>query len=113
MIIIIIIIIIPLCQEDGIFRTRRNISIGIPLNLSIPTEMGYIQLLVESENSAKLLNCVILTYVRSFIAHMTQIINILVVKVSRIIKHFIFLWKISKMSINRSEETTVALVFLH
>ena len=31
---------------------RRNISIGIPLNLSIPTEMGYSQLLVENENSA-------------------------------------------------------------
>ena len=33
---------------------RRNISIGIPLNLSIPTEMGYIQPLVENKNSAKL-----------------------------------------------------------
>ena len=40
---------------------RRNISIGIPLNLSIPTEMGYIEPLVENENSAKLQNCVILT----------------------------------------------------
>ena len=52
---------------------RRNISIGIPLNLSIPTEMGYIQPLVENENSAKLQNCVILTYmyVRSFLAYMT------------------------------------------
>ena len=50
---------------------RQNISIGIPLILSIPTEMGYIQLLVENENSAKLRNCVILTYVRSFLAYMT------------------------------------------
>ena len=33
---------------------RWNISISIPQNLSIPTEMGYIQPLVENENSAKL-----------------------------------------------------------
>ena len=46
-------------------------SIGIPLNLSIPTEMGYIQPLVENENSAKLQSCVILTYVRYFLAYMT------------------------------------------
>ena len=40
---------------DGIFPSV------IPLNLSIPTEMGYIQPLVENKNSAKLQNCVILT----------------------------------------------------
>ena len=93
---------------------RRNISIGISLNFSIPTEMGYIQPLVENENSAKLQNCVILTYVRSFLAYMTYITNLLVVKVRRIIKF-------SKMSINRSGETTAELatqsrksfVFLH
>ena len=37
-------------------QIRRNISIGIPLNLSIPTEMGFTQPLVENENSAKLQN---------------------------------------------------------
>ena len=56
-------------------KDRRNISIGIPLNLSIPTEMGYIQPLVENENSAKLQNCVILTYVRSFLAYTMYDIN--------------------------------------
>ena len=35
-------------------KNRWNISIGIPLNLSISTEMGYIQPLVENKNSAKL-----------------------------------------------------------
>ena len=50
---------------------RQNISIGIPLNLSIPTEMGYIQSLVENENSAKLQNCDILFYVTAFLAYMT------------------------------------------
>ena len=57
------------------------------------------------------------TYVRSFLAYMTKIINIVVVNVCRIIKYFIF----SKMSLNRSGETTVELatqsrklfVFLH
>ena len=48
--------------------SRRNISIGILFNLSIPTEMGYIQSVVENENSAKLQNCVILTYIRYFLA---------------------------------------------
>ena len=69
-----------------ISNTRRNIFIGIPLNLSIPTEMGYIQPLVDNKNSAKLQNCVILTYVRFFFAYMTHILNILIVKVRRIIK---------------------------
>ena len=100
---------------------RRNISIGIPLNFSIPTEMGHIQPLVENENSTKLQNRVILTYVRSFLAYATEIVNIVVVKVRRIIKYFIFSMENSKMSINRSEETTVELttqsrksfVFLH
>ena len=32
---------------------RRNISIGIPLDLSIPTEMTSIAPLVENENSSK------------------------------------------------------------
>ena len=34
---------------------RRNISIGIPLDLSIPTEMTSIESLVENENSSKTL----------------------------------------------------------
>ena len=46
---------------QNIDHGRRNISIGIRLNLFISTEMGYIQPLVENENSAKLQNCVILT----------------------------------------------------
>ena len=50
---------------------RRNISIGIPLNLSIPTEMGYIQSLVENENTEKLQNRIILIYVRFFLAYLT------------------------------------------
>ena len=54
--------------EDNILW---HFSIGIPSNLSIPTEMGYIQPLVENENSAKLQNCVIITYVRYFLAYMT------------------------------------------
>ena len=32
---------------------RRNISIGIPLDLSIPTEMTCIEPLVENEKSSK------------------------------------------------------------
>ena len=32
---------------------RRNISIGIPLDLSIPTEMTSIEPLVENEKSSK------------------------------------------------------------
>ena len=58
-------------------------------SVSIPTEMGYIQPLVKKKIQQ---NCVILTYVRSFLAYMTQIINILhvVVKVRRIIKYFFF-----------------------
>ena len=32
---------------------RRNISIGIPLDLSIPTEMTCIESLVENEKSSK------------------------------------------------------------
>ena len=83
--------------------------IGIPLNFSIPTEMGYIQPLVENENSAKLQNCIHLTYVISFLAYMTNITNLLVVKVRRIIKYFFFCVKFSKMSIYRSGETTVEL----
>ena len=83
--------------------------------------MGHIQSLVENENSTKLQNRVILTYVRSFLAYVTEIVNIVVVKVRRIIKYFIFSMENSKMSINRSEETTVELatqsrksfVFLH
>ena len=75
---------------------RRNISIGIPLNLSIPTEMGYIQSLVENENSAKLQNCVILTYVRFFLAYMTYTLNRLVVKVRRIIKKQLFYGKFQR-----------------
>ena len=47
-------------------KHRRNISIGIPFNHSVPTEMGYIKPLVENENSSKMQTCVILTYVRSF-----------------------------------------------
>ena len=78
----------PYC---GFILIRQNISIGIQLNLSIPTEMGYMQPFVEKENSAKLQNCAILTYVRSFLAYMTYIINILVVKVRRIIKYFAFI----------------------
>ena len=80
-------------------------------------EMGYIQPLVENENSAKLQNCVILTYVRSFLDY--DIINIL----STVFRCFKYAepWKISKMTINRSGETTVELanqrrksfVFLH
>ena len=31
----------------------RNISIGVPLDLSTPTAMGYTEPLVENENSAK------------------------------------------------------------
>ena len=38
--------------EDG-NQTRRNISIGIPLDLSIPTEMTSIEPLVENEKSSK------------------------------------------------------------
>ena len=54
-------------------------------------EIGYIQPLVENENSEKKMqNCDILTYVRSFLAYMIQIIKILVVKERRIIKYFIF-----------------------
>ena len=34
---------------------RRNISIGIPLDPSIPTEMTSIESLVENENSSKTL----------------------------------------------------------
>ena len=34
-------------------NTRRNISIGIPLDLSIPTEMTSIEPLVENEKSSK------------------------------------------------------------
>ena len=44
-------------KDPHTISIRRNISIGIPLNLCIPTEMGYIQPLVENENSAKLRNC--------------------------------------------------------
>ena len=59
------------CEETPLFPGgKQNISIGIPLNLSILTEMGYIQVLVENENSTKLQNFVILTYVRSFLAYM-------------------------------------------
>ena len=39
--------------EQNAIEVRRNISIGIPLNLSIPTEMGYIQPLVENEIQQK------------------------------------------------------------
>ena len=59
---------------QGVACPRRNISIGILLNLSIPTETRYIQpfvMFVENENSAKLQKYVILTYVRSFLAYMT------------------------------------------
>ena len=35
------------------FKYRRNISIGIPLDLSIPTEMTSIEPLVENEKSSK------------------------------------------------------------
>ena len=71
--------IICLCFKMGfkgkrlkmMFLTRRNIYKGITLNLSIPTEMGYIKPLVENENSAKLKNGVILVHVRSFLAYMT------------------------------------------
>ena len=71
--------IICLCFKMGfkgkrlkmMFLTRRNISIGITLNLSIPTEMGYIKPLVGNENSAKLQNGVILVHVRSLFAYMT------------------------------------------
>ena len=36
-----------------IFSTRRNIFIGIPLDLSMPTEMTCIEPLVENEKSSK------------------------------------------------------------
>ena len=39
--------------RDGQNIFRRNISIGVPLYLSTMTEMGYIESLVENENSAK------------------------------------------------------------
>ena len=34
-------------------KSRRNVSIGIPLDLSIPTEMTSIESLVENEISSK------------------------------------------------------------
>ena len=37
----------------GYLSLRRNISIGIPLDLSIPTEMTCIEPLVENEKSSK------------------------------------------------------------
>ena len=38
---------------DNWSEPRRNISIGIPLDLSIPTEMTSIEPLVENEKSSK------------------------------------------------------------
>ena len=66
--------------------------------------MGYIQPLVENENSTKLQNCVFLTYIRSSLANMTYIINIL-----QNHKTLHFFMETSKMSINTSGETTVEL----
>ena len=40
-------------DSDLMLFSRRNISIGIPLDLSIPTEMVSIEPLVENEKSAK------------------------------------------------------------
>ena len=37
----------------GLSHTGRNISIGIPLDLSIPTEMTSIEALVENEKIMK------------------------------------------------------------
>ena len=37
----------------GVVCPRRNISIGIPLDLSIPTEMTSIEPVVENEISSK------------------------------------------------------------
>ena len=46
-----------LCENKGADQLcsncRRNISIGIPLDLSIPTEMTSIEPLVENEKSSK------------------------------------------------------------
>ena len=39
--------------ENRNIVSRRNISIGIPLDLSIPTEMTCIEPLVENEKSSK------------------------------------------------------------
>ena len=74
----------------------RNISIGIPLNLSIPTEMGYIQPLVENENSAKLQNCVILTCVRSFLANRHFQLNPILIWEFEMVVRLIFLRDIVK-----------------
>ena len=44
---------IMLLSDKWLSRYRRNISIGIPLDLSIPTEMTSIEPLVENEKSSK------------------------------------------------------------
>ena len=44
---------IMILSDKWLSRYRRNISIGIPLDLSIPTEMTSIEPLVENEKSSK------------------------------------------------------------
>ena len=50
---------------------RRNISIGIPLYLSIPTEMTFIEPLVENEKSSKTPKKLKLCYFISFLTDRT------------------------------------------
>ena len=45
--------VLSIFERIRLSRYRRNISIGIPLDLSIPTEMTSIEPLVENEKSSK------------------------------------------------------------